>query len=95
MKQEEKNLPLSTVVLIFGALSIPLAFARHLCSLALVFGVYAMLFGFWGQRRAAKHLLRYTTKSVKRARLGTQLAIAGTICAIVMWILWASNWLLT
>lgn len=95
MKQEEKNLPLSTVALIFGGLSIPLAFARHLCSLAVVLGIYAMLFGFWGQRRAAKHLLRYTAKSVKRAKWGTRLAVVGTLCAIVIWILWATNWLLT
>ena len=95
MKQEEKNLPLSTVVLIFGALSIPLAFARHLCTLAVVLGVYAMILGFWGQRRSAKHLLRYTAASVKRTRLGTRLAVLGTLCATVMWILWASNWLLT
>lgn len=94
MKQEEKNLPLSTVALVFGTLSIPLAFARHLCSLAVVLGVYAMLFGFWGQRRAAKHLLRYTAKSVKRALWGARLAIIGTLFAIVMWVLWASNWLL-
>lgn len=94
MKQEEKDLPLSMVVLVFGALSIPLAFARHLCSLAVVLGVYAMAFGIWGQRRAAKHLLRYTARSVKRARLGVRLAVAGTLCALVMWILWATNWLL-
>ena len=58
MKQEERNLPLSTIALLFGGLSIPLAFTRHLCSFAVVLGVYAMLFGFWGQRRAARHLLR-------------------------------------
>jgi len=95
VKQEEKNLPLSTVALLFGGLSIPLAFTRHLCSLAIVIGVYAMVFGFWGQRRAAKHLLRYTGKSVKRATIGARLALVGTICAILMWILWATNWLLT
>ncbi len=95
MKHEEKNLPLSTVVLVFGGLSIPLAFARHLCSLAVVLGIYAMLFGFWGQRRAARHLLKYTASSVKRARVGTRLAMVGTACAIVMWVLWATNWLLT
>lgn len=95
MKQEEKNLPLSTVALVFGGLSIPLAFTRHLCSLAVVLGVYAMLFGFWGQRRAARHLLRYTSRSVKRAKLGARSAVIGTACAILMWILWATNWLLT
>jgi len=95
VKQEERNLPLSTIALLFGGLSIPLAFTRHLCSFAVVLGVYAMLFGFWGQRRAARHLLRYTAKSVKRARLGARLAVIGTACAILMWILWATNWLLT
>ncbi|MBK8500261.1 MAG: hypothetical protein IPL52_15920 [Flavobacteriales bacterium] len=95
MKQKERNLPLSTVALVLGALSIPLAFARHLCSLAIVMGVYAMLFGFWGHRRAAKHLLRYTAQSVQRARWGTRLAVAGTVCGLVMWLLYASNWLLT
>jgi hypothetical protein len=95
VKQEERNLPLSTVTLVFGGLSIPLAFARHLCSLAVVLGVYAILFGLWGQRRSARHLLRYTAGSVKRARIGLRLAIVGTACALVMWALWATNWLLT
>ena len=95
MKQEERNLPLSTVALILGGSSIPLAFARHLCSLAVVMGVYAMLFGFWGQRRAARHLLRYTARSVQRARWGARLAVAGTVCGLLMWLLYASNWLLT
>lgn len=95
MKQVEKNLPLSTVALVLGALSIPLAFARHLCSLAVLLGVYAMLFGFWGQWQARKHLLRYTARSAKRARWGARLAIAGTVCGVLMWLLYASNWLLT
>ncbi|MBL7980956.1 MAG: hypothetical protein JNL52_04020 [Flavobacteriales bacterium] len=95
MKQEEEGLPLSTVAWVFGALSIPLAFVAHLCSLAVVLGAYAIAFGWWGQRRAARHLLRYTARSVKRARTGMRLGIAGMICALVMWALWASNLLLT
>ena len=95
MKQEERNLPLSMIALVFGGLSIPLAFARHLCSLAVVLGVYAILFGLWGQRRCAKHLLRYTEASIKRSRWGLRLGVVGTVCALFMWLLWASNWLLT
>ena len=95
MKQEERNLPLSTAALVLGALSIPLAFARHLCSLAVVLGVYAMLMGFWGQGRGAKHLLRYTPRSVQRARWGARMAVAGTLFGLLMWLLYASNWLLT
>ncbi len=94
MKQEEKNLPLSMVSLVFGGLSIPLAFARHLVSLALVLGVLALVFGLWGDRQQAKHLLRYTVASAKRAKLGLKLGAAGVLCSLVMWILWATNALL-
>ncbi|MBK9148977.1 MAG: hypothetical protein IPM12_14300 [Flavobacteriales bacterium] len=94
MKQEERRLPLSTVTLVFGALSIPLAFAGHLCTLAVVLGLYAIAFGWWGQRRANRHILRYTAASVKRARWGCRLALFGTSAAIVMLVLWASNALL-
>ena len=94
MKQEEKNLPLSLVSLIFGGLSIPLAYARHLVSLALVLAVLAVAFGYWGQQRNSKHVLMFTAKSVKRARLGLNLGLVGTLSAVVMWALWASNVLL-
>lgn len=95
MKQVEKNLPLSLVCLVFGVLSIPLAFAGHLVSLAVVLGVLAAGFGFWGKRKAEKHLLRYTAVSIKRAQRGFRFGLIGTGCAIVMWVLWASNVLLS
>lgn len=94
MKQEERNLPLSMVAQIFGALSIPLAFAVQLVSLALVLGVLAVAFGSWGDRRQAGHLLRYTPQSVARAKRGLRLGAIGTTCALVMWIAWATNALL-
>ncbi|MBL7951027.1 MAG: hypothetical protein JNM62_04850 [Flavobacteriales bacterium] len=94
MKQEEKNLPLSMVALIFGGLSIVLAFARHLVSLALVLGLLALLFGLWGDRRQAKHLLRYTGASIKRSQWGMKLGAFGTLCSLAMWFLWATNALL-
>ena len=94
MKQEEKNLPLSLVSLIFGGLSIPLAYARHLVSLALVLAVLAVAFGYWGQQRNSKHVLMFTAKSVKRARLGLKLGLVGALSAVVMRALWASNVLL-
>lgn len=94
MKQVELNLPLSLVSLVFGGLSIPLAFARHLVSLALILGVLALVFGYWGRRRNGRHVLKYTAKSVKRAQLGFKIGLVGTICSVIMWVLWASNVLL-
>lgn len=94
MKQEERNLPLSMVAQVFGALSIPLAFAVHLVSLALVLGVLAVAFGLWGDRRQARHLLGYTPRSVRYAKRGLRLGAIGTACALVMWVLWATNVLL-
>lgn len=94
MKEQEQPLPMSTVALVLGALSIPLAFAGHLCSLALVMGLYGLGLGAWGQRQARRHVLRYTPRSVRRGRLGLRLAAAGTLCAAAMWALWASDALL-
>lgn len=94
MEQKESDLPLSMVTLIFGGLSIPLAFVAHLVSLAFVLGVLALVFGVWGTRKQSRHLLRYTPKSIGRGRLGTKLGGIGTVCAMVLWILWANNVLL-
>ena len=94
MKQEEQNLPFSLAALVFGALSIPLAFARHLVSLALVLGILALVLGYWGKYRNGRHLLRYTPKSAKRAGLAFKLGMIGSLSAMVMWFLWASNALL-
>jgi hypothetical protein len=94
MDQKEKDLPLSMVTLIFGGLSIPLAFGRQLVSLAVVVGVLAIAFGLWGRRKQARHVLRYTAGSIKRSKLGFRLALVGTACALVMWVLWATNTLL-
>ncbi|TXI77300.1 MAG: hypothetical protein E6Q44_13855 [Flavobacteriales bacterium] len=91
MKQEEKNLPLSQVSLVFGGLSIALAFVRHLVSLALVLSVLSLAFGLWGQRKQARHLLRYTKASVQRGGLGVKLGAVGLLCSLMMWGLWASN----
>jgi hypothetical protein len=93
MKQTERNLPLSTVTLIFGALSIPLAFARHLVSLALVLAILALVFGFWGGRKSKHQQGHYGAASVTRMKLGFRMAIAGAFCSLVMWFLWASNML--
>jgi len=94
VKQEERNLPLSMVTLIFGGLSIPLAFARHLVSLGMVLAVLSLIFGYWGKGKHARHVLRYTAISAKRAQIGFFLAAIGTGCALVMWALWATNMLL-
>ncbi len=95
MKQPEKKLPLSTAALVMGALSVPLAFAWHLCSLAVVLGVYATVAGLWGRRRATKHLLIYSATSQSYALWGMRLGLLGLVLASIMWLLWATNWLLT
>lgn len=91
---ERRPLPLATVTLIFGVLSIPLAFMRHLCSLAVVVGLLAMCFALWGSWWAKRHAGRYTAVSQRYIRIGGILAIAGTASGIVMWILYAGNVLL-
>ena len=89
---QERNLPLSMVTLIFGTLSVPLAFARHLVSLALVLAVLAIVFALFGRWRARKH--SYAAGSLKRSRIGFLSGIIGAACSLVMWWLWASNILL-
>lgn len=49
----QRDLPLSMVTLVFGVLSIPLAFARHLCVPATIMGLLAIGFHLWGARAAA------------------------------------------
>ena len=94
MEQQGKNLPLSTVAMVFGGLSIPLAFAVHLVSLAFVLAVLAVSFSLWGRRNHRFHLLRYTAQSVRRSQLGLKLGTIGLVCSVVMWGLWATNTLL-
>jgi hypothetical protein len=91
---EPKRLPLSTVTLVFGVLSVPLAFARHLCSLAVVLGVLALAFGLWGRSRQGHPLRRFTERSLKHSVLGFRAAIVGTASAVVMWVLYATNTIL-
>ena len=94
MNSREQQLPLAQVTLVLGALSIPMAFAVHLVSLAVVLALLAVGFGAWGRIRARRHLLRYDRVSVRRALLGLRLGLVGMASAIVMWLLWATNILL-
>lgn len=87
-----RDLPLSMVTFFFGSLSIPLAFTRHLVSLASIMAVLAIAFHLWGRRKMQKKV--YTAPSLKRSRIGWWAGLAGLICAIVMWILWSTNVLL-
>ena len=91
MSTTGRNLPLSTVTFVFGVLSLPLAFARHLVSLSLVLGVLALLFGALGLLLHARRPGTYTAVAVKRAKWGSSIAILGTAAALVMWNLWSRN----
>jgi hypothetical protein len=88
---EPKRLPLSTVTLVFGMLSVPLAFARHLCSLAVVLGLLALAFAVWGRTRQGHPMRRFTERSTKRSELGFRAGLVGTLCGLVMWVLYATN----
>ena len=88
-----RKLPLSMVTLVFGGLSIPLAFARHLCVPATIMALLAIAFHFWG-RWMLKRGRGYSPKSLRRSTLGFKLALAGAACGITMWVLWATNVLL-
>jgi len=84
--------PFATDTLVLGVLSVPLAFVRHLVSLAAVMAVVAIALYGWGRWRARGRTI--APASSKHARTGFLAALAGLVCSIVMWVLWASNWLL-
>ncbi len=94
MEAKSERLPLSTVTFTFGTISIPLAFLRHLCSLAVVVGTLAIAFALWGHWYARRHPDHYSIKRRKYMRLGGYTASVGTAAAIVMWVLYARNILL-
>ena len=85
-------LPLSMVTLVFGVLSIPLAFARQLCVPALIMGLLAIAFHL-AARRMQRHS-SFTEASIRHSRQGFLAALAGSACALLMWVLWATNALL-
>lgn len=86
-----RRLPFSTVSLVFGILSVPLAFAGHLVSLALLLGLLAMLLGLLGLRIQASRPGRYAPAGEKRARWAWRLGLAGTLSGMIMWLLWAGG----
>lgn len=89
---EQRSLPLSLVTLVFGALSIPLAFARQLCVPALIMGVLAIIFHLLGRRMQRRK--KYTAGSINRSKWGFRLALLGSLSALAMWVLWATGVLL-
>ena len=88
-----RRLPLSVVTLVFGALSIPLAFVRQLCVPATIMALLAIAFKLWGDVMV-KRGKGYSAKSLRRSALGFKLALVGAACGIAMWVLWATNVLL-
>lgn len=86
---DRRALPLSTVTLVFGVLSLPLAFIGQLCVPALVMAVLAIAFHLAGRRMARRNI--YGAGSMKRSRTGFRLALAGGVCALAMWLGWATG----
>lgn len=79
--------PFRTTALVMGLLSVPLAFARHLVSLALVLAVLSLLLN------GAGGLIRRGSGSLA-TRLAAWSALLGLVASLVMWGLWASGVLL-
>ena len=79
--------PFRITSLVMGLLSLPLAFARHLVSLALVLAVLSLLLNGTGA------LLRRGSGS-RTTRLAGWSAVLGLVSSLVMWGLWASGMLL-
>ena len=90
---DARRLPLSQVTLAFGVLSIPLAFARHLCVPETIMALLAIAFNGCG-RWMLKRGHGYSPRSLRHSTLGFKLATAGAACGITMWVLWATNVLL-
>lgn len=90
--KDTRQLPLNQVTLVFGILSIPLAFVRQLCVPALIMTLLAIMFHVWGRRKQQGNA--YSASSLKRSRLGFLLALGGGICSLGMWVLWATDVLL-
>lgn len=86
------RLPLSMVTFIFGLLSIPLAFARQLCVPALIMALLAIAFHLHG--RSVQRRTSFGERSLRRSRIGFICAVAGSICSLGMWALWATGVLL-
>ncbi len=87
-----RAIPFATTLLVMGILSIPLAFLRHLVSLAVVLSVLALVL-----RGIAWFLLRRKKGPFagrNAARWGTRAALVGLACAVMMWWLYASGILL-
>ncbi len=94
MTYPRRNLPFSKVALIFALLGLPMAFTRHLVSLALVLGILAIALGGWGTWRAHRSMDDYFPIGIKRAAWSMKLGILGVLLSTVMWLLWATNTLL-
>lgn len=90
--KDQRSLPLSMVTLVFGVLSIPLAFARQLCAPALIMGMLAI--GFYLVGRSMQRKKVHSPVSIKRSALGFKLALVGSVCALAMWVLWGTGALL-
>lgn len=89
-----RDLPLSYTALIFGLLGFPLAFTRHLVSLALVLGILAVTIGLWGRWRSRRTVGEHHRASVRRAIWAVRIGSLTILFSVVMWVLWATNVLL-
>ena len=91
MTTAPRNIRFSLTALVMGGLSIPLAFARHLVSLALVLSVLSLVLWAVGKWQVSRSDAPPSESSVRRATIGSRLAAVGLLCSVVIWVLYANR----
>jgi len=86
-----RSLPASVPALVFGGLSIPLAFMGHLVSLAMVLALLAVVLALVGRWSSGRWPSRYSRSSLARCTWAMRLGILGTLLCIGMWALWSTG----
>jgi len=86
----ERAVPFSWECLVFGMLSVPLAFARHLVSLAVILAVLGVVLGLYGRWRSSRSGV-WSEASRRRVKVGIRVAASGLLISCVIWLLWAKG----
>jgi hypothetical protein len=79
------------VALVFGTISIPLAFLGHLVSLSVVCALLALFAGAMGRWVLARSEHGHTQASVSQGVWGMRLGGLGLLLAVIFWVMWSTK----